>query len=191
MTVRRTQSLKVIKEAFRIGFSVDKCAGKIFGRRGRELTLSKTGTQRYPCITLYLPTFKHIRKNPSFAIPAHKFMAYAIWGDRAFQEGVQIRHLNGVMDIREESLALGTGHENMMDIAPEVRQRAAKIARASQGKRPANAKLSQDDVKFIKSTVRRDNNGKVLRGELEKFAKRFGVSKPVISGILRGKTYDD
>ena len=185
--IRRTQTLTVIQEAFRLGFSVDKENGQIFGRKGNPLTLSKTGTQKYPCVTLYVPTLKHLRKNPSFAVHAHKIMAYAVWGEKAFTKGLEIRHLSNVMDIRECSLSLGTAHENMMDIPPEVRRRAARIARASQGKYPTNTQVSPSNAAFIMSAVRRDANGKVLVGEVTRLSKKFGVAPHKVKALLEGK----
>ena len=188
--VRQTQIHRVIKEAFRLGFSVDKENGVIFGRSGHPLTLSLTGKQRYPCVTLYLPTMKHVRANPSFAVHAHKVMAYALWGDKAFTKGMEVRHLNGVMDIREVALALGTAHENMMDIPPKIRQRAAKIARASQGQQPANFKIEPSVLNFVKRAARKDVNGDVSETEISRLAKKFGLSKLCIKSIFKRKSDD-
>ena len=188
--IRKTQTLTVIREAFRLGFSVDKVNGQIFGRKGTPLTLSKTGKQRYPCVTLYVPTLKYLRENPSFAIHAHKIMAYGIWGNKAFTKGMEIRHLGGVMDIREVSLSLGTAHENMMDIDPKIRQRAAKVARASQGRLPTNRSVTPGNAEFIKNTARRDMDGTPKVGEITRLSKKFGVAPHVVKLILIGKNYE-
>jgi len=181
--------LKVIKAALESqGYSVDKLRGIIYGKTGKPLTLSKGGSIRYPMVSLHVPGVVPGRR-PTYSIAAHKMMAYAIWGEEAFREGVQIRHLKDVLDIREESLTLGSATENMSDVPPEVRSRAAKAARAAQPKRPGNAKLLSATVRFIRQTVRRSKEGHVMPGELERLAKKFNVSKAVVGGIVRGVTY--
>ena len=181
--------MKVIKAALESqGYSVDKSRGIIYGKSGRPLTLTKTASIRYPMVSLHVPGVVEGRR-PTYSIAAHKIMAYAIWGEEAFREGVQIRHLGDVLDIREHKLELGSAIENMSDISPAVRSEAAKAARAAQPRRPTNAKLPTTTVRFIRQTVRRNSDGHVMPGELDRLAKKFNVSKAIISGIVRGVTY--
>lgn len=189
MTVPQTQTLQVIKQALRIGYRANPETGEIYGKTGKPLTLTLSGSIRYPQVSLHVPNVNPRRKSQTYAIPAHKFMGYVIWGEQAFAKGVQVRHLNGVMDIRAQSLSLGSARENMSDIPPKVRSTAARQARQSQGITPSNAKLSNQDVCFIRKTVRRAPAGGPAPGELERLAAKFRVSKSVISGIIRGVTY--
>ena len=108
-----------------------------------------------------------------------------------------MRHLKGLYDIRKESLALGTRGENMMDIPAKVRSRAASAGRSARSKekrikslKSVNiGELTEDIVRAIRITARRNSRGFLFPGELERLSKRFGKSEAIISNILRNVTY--
>jgi hypothetical protein len=55
-------------------------------------------------------------------VMAHRFQAYFKYGDRVFEKGIVVRHLNGnSMDNSEDNITIGTQSDNMMDIPKELR----------------------------------------------------------------------
>ena len=167
------------------GYRYDKTTGIFYGLTGKPLKLTMSGTQRYPSIAVATPDLVRT----THAIPAHRAAGYYLWGDEIFKEGVQVRHKNGLFDLRECSLTLGTRMENMSDIPPEVRSRAAKAGRASQLSKHAKSSITQSQVDFIKNTARRDARGFLLPGELKRLSQNTGIRETTISGVLRGITF--
>ena len=179
------QLQNIFKVAVERGYKYDPESGAVLGLLGRPLKMTLTGSQRYPTFALSVPG---IGKG-TFAVCCHRLAGYCIWGDEIFKPGVQVRHINGIWDIRKKSLCLGTRIENMADISPEVRSKAAQAGRAAQSKHPANAGMSEDTVRFIRKTAQRNSAGQLLPGELERIAKRHGRTKQYISNLLRGITF--
>lgn len=143
-TVTKTQQR--IIEAISKGYFVTE-DGKLYGPKG-QLKVSIGGSQRYP-------TFSTNWGGYVYGIPVHKFAAYVFYGEQSFENNVVVRHLNGnTLDFSKLNLLLGTHSENNMDKSPSVRVASAKAARASQGKRPLNAKLTDEDVEYIKEFYR-------------------------------------
>lgn len=55
-------------------------------------------------------------------IPVHRLQAYQKYGDLIFQNGVEVRHKNGIStDNSRDNILIGTHQENMMDIPKEKR----------------------------------------------------------------------
>lgn len=77
-------------------------------------------------------------------ISVHKFIAYLKYGDEIFNEGIEVRHLDGnSLNNVWDNIAIGTHSENMMDI-PE-KNRIKKAINASNKVR----RFSDDEVKEI------------------------------------------
>jgi hypothetical protein len=109
----------------------------------------------------------------------HRLQAYQKFGDAMFEEGIEVRHLNGnPLDNSFDNIAIGTQSENSMDKKPEVRKRAAKIAASKQ------KKLTETEVVELKT----------LRKQGWKYADlmvKFGLAKSTVSYIVNDKTYQD
>ncbi len=62
-------------------------------------------------------------------VNVHRLVAYQKYGDRIFEKGIHVRHLdsNSINNL-EDNIAIGTKSENELDKPPEVRMRAALIA---------------------------------------------------------------
>lgn len=59
----------------------------------------------------------------SFPVRHHKFQAYLKYGDKIFDKGIVVRHLNGnSLDNSYDNIAIGTQSENMMDRDEESRK---------------------------------------------------------------------
>jgi hypothetical protein len=107
-------------EAFRRGYRVNDA--------GQSLNPSGEGVgwvdPKYGYIYI---TIKFNGRSTHFS--AHRLAAFQRFGDALFQDGIEVRHLNGVEgDNSIENIALGTKSQNMMDKEPAVRKRAATTA---------------------------------------------------------------
>ena len=169
------------------GYKYDPETGIVYGLTGKPLKMTKGGTQRYPTFAISVPG---VGKG-SHGVACHRVAGYFIWGEEIFKPEVQVRHKNGLYDIRACSLMLGTRVENMSDIDPQARSRAAKAGRASQRSKHANPTLADSVVLYIRKVARRDKGGFLLPDELERISKLTGVRKDVVANILRGVTYQN
>ena len=63
-------------------------------------------------------------------IATHRLQAYQKYGDKLYEDGIVVRHLNGnKLDNSWDNIAIGTYRDNAMDIPKEIRTSIA-IARA-------------------------------------------------------------
>lgn len=177
----RTKTHERILEAVERGYTVNE-QGEFFGPKGK-LTIKKSGKQRYPTFSTNWGGFV-------FGIPAHIFAAYVFYGDDAFQEGIVVRHLNAdTEDLSKNNIVLGTHSENNLDKPSEARSRAAKKARAAQGKTPTNAKLTQDQVQEVIDFYEGLEGKKAGNGLVAALANKLGVSRTVLQNIKNGESY--
>jgi hypothetical protein len=176
--MKKTFTLMAIEDALANGYRVDVEAGAIFGKTGRPLKLCKPAQGKYPRVTLQAPNMPR----RCYSIPAHKVVAYAIFGVDAFAPGIHVRHLNAnLYDLRAANLALGTASVNAMDKPPEVRRRIAQIARAALGPAP-NRKLTTYQVRKIRTALKAGQ-------AVTQIARDYGVHHSTISRIATSKTY--
>jgi Mor family transcriptional regulator len=174
MSKRKISYHEVIRESFKQGYSADPKRGLLFGKKGEPLTVKNRGKQKYPtvCVAVYLP------QRIFMSVPAHKLMAYYIYGERALS--LVVRHLNAnTEDIREKNLRVGTHSQNNLDKPPHIRIRAAKIARASQGYSPLNKKINTD----LKNKIQTQHK---LGLSYKKIASKFGISKSTVFNVIKG-----
>lgn len=154
--------------------------GTLLGTKGKPLKVKRRGAQRYPTFSVNVGD---LTESGVYGIPAHKFAAYVFYGEDTFGEGVVVRHLNGdTEDISKANIVLGTHSENNLDKDPEVRRAAARKARAAQGKRPPNARFSEEQVIEIRERRAAGENGYRL-------AEEFGVTPQAIYYIEKGRNY--
>lgn len=102
-------------EAKRKGYYVDK-QGNVYSLN-KKLSL-KLNRDRY---------FFSIRLNGErISFPLHKFVAYIKFGDVVFEEGIQVRHLNGnSLDNSWDNIEIGIQSDNMLDIPIKKRKEIA------------------------------------------------------------------
>jgi hypothetical protein len=109
-----------IIHANNIGYKVNE-NGEVISNRGniRKLNDNKKGYYRIS-----------IRLNgEQINIPVHKMVAYQKFGDKIFEKGIQVRHLNSnSFDNSYDNIEIGTQSKNMMDTPKEERIRRAKHA---------------------------------------------------------------
>ena len=93
--------------------------------------------------------------------PVHRFVAYCKYGDKIFEEGIQVRHKNGdSLDNSWDNILIGTQSDNMMDIPEEIRKassdkawRAANPRTKEEREEIYNALISGESYKSIKNRL--------------------------------------
>lgn len=94
-----------------------------------------------------------------------------------FNEGIQVRHLNGdKLDFNEKNIAIGTQRENIMDIPQEKRIELAKKAASKL------RKFKIGEVEEIRKMIK-------YGIKANKVSKLYKVSKATISFIVNKKIY--
>ena len=179
--VVRTKTQERIIEAYHRGYKVT-VDGLIYGPKG-NLSIRLYGKQRYPY-------FSTNWGGKVYGIPMHQFAAYCFYGEKFFDKSMVVRHLNGnTLDISKDNITLGTYSQNEMDKPRHVRVRSAKAARKAQGVSSCRAKLSDEDVRYIRSQYKTLCGGKAPNGFTKSLCEKFGVSRTVINKVVRGKHY--
>lgn len=92
-------------------------------------------------------------------VPVHRLQAYQKFGDKIFESGIVVRHLDGnSLNNNFDNIEIGTQQENMMDIPVEQRISHAKHAAATQIKYDADEiKKYHAEVKSYAKTMERFN----------------------------------
>lgn len=103
-----TSKLKLaLDQIIKAGYKIDR-DGKVTNGSGKEVVGSKTDG--------YLKFSVRTDFNSSFPIRHHKFAAYVKFGDKMFEKGMVVRHMNGNReDNSRKNIKLGTQSENMFD----------------------------------------------------------------------------
>ena len=111
---------------------------------------------------------------------ASRFAFYLAHG--RWPEPCALHHCDNPACVRPEHLFEGTQADNMLDMANKGRSTLGVERPVYSGTRNHNAKLDPDRVREI----RRLRATGLSQQEL---ADRFGVAQPVVSQLLRGKTW--
>ena len=174
-----------IKVAFDKGYRVTD-AGVLIGTRGVPLKVSKIPNQPYPTFSVNLSD----KLSGIYSIPVHRFAGYCFYGELIFDTTLCVRHKSGdVMDYSRSNLLLGTYSENQLDKPPEVRQAAAKAARAAQPPEGNTAELTAENVLEIRSLYSTLPGVRARNGFATALAERFGVDRNAISSAAYGRTW--
>jgi hypothetical protein len=179
----------VIRKMYHAGYSVDPY-GVIHSPFGGTLSTKPCGGQKYATMTCP----KSVSGLATIlSVPVHKFVAYSLYGDKAFS--LHARHLDGNSSNNSPSnIKLGTAKENEADKCPLQRQRVARYARSCQGITPNNAKLSEEDVRFIREVCSNPKNrttksGRLNNGVIPYLRNKYSVSNVTINEVVRGRKY--
>ena len=86
-------------------------------------------------------------------IATHRLQAYQKYGDKLYEDGIVVRHLNGNrLDNSWNNIAMGTQKDNAMDIPKEVRIKRAISGAKANIKYPKDFILKlREDYKVIKN----------------------------------------
>jgi len=112
-------------------------------------------------------------------ILTHRLQSYQKYGDKLFEDGIVVRHLNGnKLDNSWDNIVIGTQSENMMDIPKEIRTSIA-IARAKVSiKYPKEFVMKlREEYKDIKSYAELGRKYNMHKGVLWKLINKRKVFK--------------
>jgi hypothetical protein len=168
-------TVRFLHQAVQKGYGVRK-NGQPFGPSGNIegwLKLRRRGSEDYyRVITVYDDAAKKPRQ-----VYVHHLQAYQKYGTAVV--GKVARHKNGEsQDNRYDNIVLGTVRQNMMDIPSWERLKKAKKAAG------AKRRFTSAEVRELRRRWR--GGAKVMHLAAEK-----GVSKGLMSDLLRGRTYKD
>jgi hypothetical protein len=144
--------------AYNLGYRCDD-EGNVISPKDNNLKLY-TNSTGYFCFSIRLNTDIHHRA-VSRAIPVHRLQAYQIYGDKIFERGIHVRHINSnCLDNSRKNIGIGSASDNMMDKPLEIRVRCAVNASST------NRKFTDDEMGEIKTFY---NECKSYHKTMEKF----------------------
>lgn len=156
--------------------------GEVFGPR-KKLKPDLLNNQGYP---VYSTSWG----GKVLQVAVHRLAAFCFYGTSVLDDGVVVRHLDGnKLNFKKSNIALGTVSDNEQDKNPEERKRVAKLARASQGFTPTNAKLTDEQVLEIREFYKNLGGKKAPMGSVKKMCEKYGVSRTVIVKIKNFQYY--
>ena len=106
------------------------------------------------------------------AVMVHRLAAYQKFGERLFEPGIEVRHLNGSTNNQQQFLEIGTPSQNAMDKSSETRRTVAGRA----ARKLTDAQVAQ---------LRQEREAGASYKQLE---EKYGVRKSTISYIVRRLT---
>ena len=131
MLVSTPRGRELLLEAIQRGYTVDG-DGDVYGPSGRRLARRACGSG-YRAIAMKI-------EGRVVNVEVHRIAAYQRYGEAIFQDGIEVRHLDGdCTNNRADNLALGTPSQNSMDRLAEVRRSMAVHASAKR------RRLTDDD----------------------------------------------
>lgn len=176
-----SKNSEAVKTAYDKGYEITE-SGEAINPDGEELVLTEDGG--------YM-RFKIFFNGQSYPVMVHRLQAYQKFGDRVFNNEMQVRHLDD--DKRNNScdnIGIGTQSQNMMDMPEEKRKRGgANYEEMSKKEKkewvPNNKKLTEEAVKEIRKKVSTNNYS-----TYKKLAKQYGLqSAGNISDIVNRRTW--
>lgn len=133
-----------IETAYKKGYrAVD---GEIIGcRSGRPISLyvRKAGYPGFVCRFSVGETRKRIM------VDAHRLAAYQKYGDKIFEDGIEVRHLDGnKMNFHEDNISIGTCRDNHYDMTKKQRRQRSRNGIIACSK--VNRKWTDEEVRAIR-----------------------------------------
>lgn len=111
--------------AYNKGYYVDKNGNVFFNGKKRKLQTSWGAKKKRPYLSFCIKNAENKPKN----IQVHQLQAYQKFGDKMFEDGIVVRHLNDdSLDNSYDNIEIGTISENMFDMPIEKRKELAKHA---------------------------------------------------------------
>ena len=105
----------IVLASFDRGYVVDK-DGKVFNKEGKQLSIGKS-KKGYLSFNIRLEKGQNATR--SFV---HRLQAYQKFGEKIFDEGIVVRHLNGdSTDNSYDNIGIGTYSQNSLDVPKEKR----------------------------------------------------------------------
>lgn len=116
-----TEKEKLLK-CYEKGYRIDKKGTICYKNNSRKGSIQYCNKIPYLKISIRIG-------NKTCNVPVHRLQAYQKYGDKLFENGIEVRHLNGnSLDNSYGNIIIGTHSENMFDKSKEVRVKQANIA---------------------------------------------------------------
>jgi len=171
-----SQLSDTVRRFYELGYTPEN-GGVLRGPSGKQLSLTVDRSSRK---SKGLYAYWQTRDRETGLQPRiyyHKLVAYHLYGEAAFADGVVIRHLDGnSLNNNFENIAIGSAKDNWMDIPATIRQRISDAGGV------ASRKLSAERLAEFKSDREAGMSYKKLMA-------KYGLSKSTVSYIVNGKTY--
>lgn len=156
-----------VRVAYAAGYRVTP-DGRILNPDGAELLGSLVGG--YHRFGIRVPGTRK-----SKTVKVHRLHAFQLYGDQALTPGVQVRHLDGNhRNNQKENLALGSAHDNHMDIPPESRLAHAVMA----------CKVAHASSRYTKEFVELIRKSRACGATYRDLSERFSIPKSQLSYLL-------
>jgi hypothetical protein len=143
--------MRTEKILYNKGYRITNC-GSILNHKGVEINGYKN-QKGYISISI------KVDGNPK-KCPAHRLQAYQKYGDKLYEDGLEVRHKNGIKtDNSWDNILIGTHKENMMDIPEHIRIAIATYASSFNKKHDKEAiiKWHNENGKSYKKTMEHFN----------------------------------
>lgn len=115
MSIEVSKQELITKTSFDRGYVVDK-SGNVYNKDGKQISIGKS-KKGYFSFNIRLE--KGVNPTRSFV---HRLQAYQKFGDKIFEAGIVVRHLNGEStDNSYENIGIGTYSDNSLDVPKEKR----------------------------------------------------------------------
>ena len=119
------------------------------------------------------PRFNIKEDNKFKTIEVHKLKAFYLFGNKIFEEGIEVRHLNGIKtDWSDKNISIGSRSDNRFDIPENLRLESAVNATSHIRK---ISEKQREEIRAIRNTGL----------TLVEIAKNYGLkSKGTVSMII-------
>lgn len=117
---------KLMLGCYSKGYRIDD-QGNVINPKGKQIKCFVDGKNGKPYLCF---SFKDIRiKNYAKKVLVHRLQAYQKYGDKIFEEGIVVRHLDSnSFNNKKDNIVIGNQKENNLDKPKNVSSRAALIA---------------------------------------------------------------
>ena len=110
-----TDNQRVLEEITKRGYKINE-EGTLFNPKGKEVKGSISKPAGYKQASLRILEFS------AYKLMFHRIQAYQKYGNKLFEEGIEVRHKNGdKLDNSSINILIGTHSENLMDI-PKIKR---------------------------------------------------------------------
>lgn len=164
------------RAAYEYGYRSDRL-GNIIAPGGTIKKLRKESGPRRGYYTFSIGLRAADRKSRARNVRVHKFVAFEKFGEKSFEAGVHVRHLNGnPLDNSWDNIEIGTAHENIMDRDPNKRLEHSRKASSALRRMP--------DKDVLKVLLRRAQGA-----SYSDLTKEFGLSGSHLSYLFNKSRY--
>jgi hypothetical protein len=171
---------EAVKAAWNKGYRVQP-DGSVLSKLGKTRKLKTQKQDRSGNLLYY---FFNVKLGcMSFPVAVHRLQAFQKFGEKIFEEGVIVRHLDGDgLNNTWDNIALGDNHDNHMDRHPAVRSYHAGLCNKG---------------KYSKYDWRAVSIDRALGMTYKQLSRKYGMSKGTLSyhfgngGVVGKRTYTE